>query len=145
MFPRSIQTSLISLGIALSMLAVATGPASARPADPQAAADQGALAQRHDNAPTSSLAGTTSAQQDLRSPDARDAATPAIIARAKAQEQYYTSYGQPQPIQAPGTQVSPESDVDWLPIAFAVAAALLLAGIGVTTVKLRRRRVGAAF
>jgi hypothetical protein len=144
MFPRPIQTSLISLGIALSTLAVATAPA-------------GAHMQPRDSASTSSLAGTVAPRQDLRSPDARDAATPAIDRAGRAQEQSYTSYGHPQPIQAPATGYTPHpiqvaateasrgsSDVDWLPIGLAVVAAIGLAGIGVMTVK-RRRRVGTAF
>jgi hypothetical protein len=50
----------------------------------------------------------------------------------------------PHPVRVPAAEASPaSSDVDWLPIGLAVVAALGLAGIGVMTVK-RRRRVGTA-
>ena len=59
---------------------------------------------------------------------------------AEAQERYYSSYGEPQPLpvaQAP----EPSDDSPWLPIALSVAVALAVIAAGSTVARrLRRRR-----
>jgi hypothetical protein len=95
-----------------------------------------------------------SAQQDLRSPDARDAATaatvaggatdptPAQLARARAQERYYSSYGESAPLIPSPQPASPDGGIGWLPVALlATAGALVVAGgsWGRRRVRVRRR------
>ena len=65
--PRTALRSIAACTLACGLLATTTGSAAARPMDDDRA-----------DVPTSSLAGTTSEtpRQDLRSPDARDAARP---------------------------------------------------------------------
>jgi hypothetical protein len=90
------------------------------------------------------IAGTTPSQaQDLRSPDARDAAhakTPADIAAALAQERYYSSYGdrepldvtaaqyaqqgRPEPATAPAAE--PSDGIDSLPFVLGLIGALIV-------------------
>lgn len=141
MFPprtiRSIVTCLLACGL------LATSSAAARPID-----------DARDGAPTSSLAGTTSVcppnlpdgattsclpattpQQDLRSPDARDAVDAERIARTM--EQYYQSYDEPKPVTAPAAPAPDDSP--WLLISvIAGGLALVLAS---TALIVRRRRV----
>ena len=87
--PRTAVRSIVACTLACGLLATMTSSAVARPTDDARYA-----------APTSSLAGTTSdtPRQDLRSPDARDAADSERI--AKAMEQYYATYDEPKPITA---------------------------------------------
>jgi hypothetical protein len=83
--------------------------------------------------PTSSLAGTTSGQE-LRSPDAADAARAGDI--AKAMEHYQRSQ--------PATTIASSNDAPvWPEIAFAGVVLLATAG-GVVRVRLRRSRRVAA-
>ena len=85
-------------------------------------------------APTSSLAGTTSAQ-DLSSPDAADAARAGEI--AKTMEHYQRS-------QPPVAQAAPSDDTPaWPEIAFAGVVLLATAG-GIVRVRVRRARRVAA-
>ena len=60
--PRTTARSIVACALACGLLATTTTAAGARPVDTRG------------DVPTSSLAGTTSPRQDLRSPDARDAA-----------------------------------------------------------------------
>jgi hypothetical protein len=118
--------ALVLLGLTL------TGPAAARPFDDTRQGLQ-----------TSSLAGTTS-KQDLRSPDAMDAARQNEIELAI--ERYYSSYGEPEPLpvaEAPAP-VPADDDVPWLPIALAAAAALAVVAGSATHIRLRRRRAAGA-
>jgi hypothetical protein len=88
-------------------------------------------------APTSSLAGTTS-MQDLRSPDAADAARAGDI--AKAMEHYQRS----QPTTVAATPASHDNDAPaWPEIAFAGVVLLATAG-GVVRVRMRRHQRVAA-
>ena len=82
------------------------------------------------------------AQQDLRSPDTRDAASAAL-----APERYFSSYGAPEPVtrtQSP----APSDGTPWLPIALSAGAALAVIALSSTQlrrVRTRRRRpVGTA-
>jgi hypothetical protein len=86
------------------------------------------------DARTSSLAGTTAPRQDLRSPDARDAANAERI--ALAMEQYYSTYSEPKPATAPAAPAPDGSP--WLLISvIAGGLALVLAS---TALIMRRRR-----
>ena len=144
--PRTAVRSIIACTLACGLLATTTGSAVARPIDDARA-----------GAPTSSLAGTTSEtpRQDLRSPDARDAARPVVQdlrspdARdaanaeqiARSMEVYYQSFGKPVPdapfaSQAPTTP-SPTDETPWLLVS-AIAAAL--AGALASAALVLRRR-----
>jgi hypothetical protein len=97
---------------------------------------------------TSGLAGTSSSpDQDLRSPDARDAArpqTPADVTAALAQEGYYSSYCEPEPPAAPQAP-SPPNDTPWFAIALSIGAALAIVAASAThLLRLRRRRAARA-
>ena len=97
------------------------------------------------------IAVAPSSANDLRSPDARDAAD-AIVLRhaalsdlrspdtrnvaddttegAMAQERYYSSYGTPEPVQVPVAR--PQSHFDWAPIGIGGGLLVLcLVGVGV--------------
>jgi hypothetical protein len=129
--PRTIRT----IAAALAALVIAAPPAFAMPIDGPV----------H----TSSLAGTTSVpKQDLRSPDARDAAerpqAPADVTAALAQERYYSSYG-PAPVTAPSTATAADTSdgIDSLPFVLGLAGALIVgiaAGTGMHLLVVRRRQ-----
>jgi hypothetical protein len=142
--PRTAIRSIVACTLAFGLLATTmSGPAAARPIDARA------------DAPTSSLAGTTDPRQDLRSPDARDAASPvpqdlrSPDARdaasteqiARSTEAYYQSFGVPVPVapfSSPAPVSPPADETPWLLIS-AVAAAL--AGVLATgALALRHRR-----
>ena len=97
------------------------------------------------NAAAESLPGKTSTPwQDLRSPDSRDAARAAKI--ALAQERYYSSYGEPEPLAPPRSPVASD-DTPWLPVALPVAATLAIVAAGAAhliRLRIRRRRAGRA-
>ena len=131
-----IRRPAIVTALAAALLGVTLGgPAAARPTD------------IHDGWETSSLAGTTSTpRQDLRSPDAIDAARQDDV--ALAMERYYQSYGEPAPLVADTPAPAPvDDDAPLLPIAIAVAAALAVVAASATHVRrlrLRRRRTAGA-
>jgi hypothetical protein len=55
------------------------------------------------------------------------------------QEQYYSSYGEPEPLSAPP---APANETPWLPIAISAALAMALAAVGASRfrrVRVRRR------
>jgi hypothetical protein len=68
-------------------------------------------------------------------PEAIDAAT----AAAEAQERYYSSYGEPQP-RTVAQPPAPSDDTPWLPIALSVAAALAIVAAGATLARRPRIR-----
>jgi hypothetical protein len=82
--------------------------------------------------------------QDLRSPDARDAARSTEI--AVALRRYYSSHPEPAPVAAaPSTGTSHDSR--WLTIALSVAATLAVVAIsstGLRRLRIRRRRAAVA-
>jgi hypothetical protein len=86
--PRTIRT----IAAALTALVIAAPPAFAMPID----------------SPGHPSETTSAPKQDLRSPDARDAAkrpqTPADVTAALAQERYYSSYGDPEPLDVTAAQ-----------------------------------------
>jgi hypothetical protein len=87
---------------------------------------------------TSGLAGTTA--QDFRTPDgasATDAARREQI--ALAQERYYSSYGEPEPLPAAEPAAPVDDPEPLLPIAVATAALLTIVGASVTLARRRRR------
>ena len=140
MFPPRTIRSIVTCVLACGLLAITTSSAVARPADDARYA-----------APTSSLAGTTSKtpaacspnlpdaasmaclealttpRQDLRSPDARDAANAEFIARQM--EQYYERLGTREPVAQPAV-AAPADDSPWLLVSvFAGGLALALASV----------------
>jgi hypothetical protein len=129
--PRTTIRSIVACMLACGLLATMTSTAAAMPLDARG------------DAPTSSLAGTTSdtPRQDLRSPDARDAADTERIARTM--EQYYQSFDKPVP-EAPFATAAPAStpeDSPFLVISvIAGGLALVLAG---TALVVRHRRTPA--
>jgi hypothetical protein len=131
---------ILRIAIACALLATAMSTAaSARPLQDLRSPDA------RDAAQTSSLAGTIShTRQDLRSPDSRDAARAEEI--ALAQERYDASYREPEPpvvAQSP----APSDDSPWLPVALFVAAAFAViaaSAVGVGRVRIRRRRAAQA-
>jgi hypothetical protein len=125
------RATIVTLLASVLFAVTLSGPATAEPID------------YREKAPTSSLAGTTS-YQDLRSPDAMDAARQNEIELAI--ERYYQSYGEPEPLpvaEAPAP-VPADDDAPWLPIALAAAAALAVVAGSATHVRLRRRRAAGA-
>ena len=65
-----------------------------------------------------------------------DNVTPAADS-ALAQERYYMSYGEPEPL----TRPLPSDDTPWLPIALSITAALVIVATSATPLRrLRRRR-----
>jgi hypothetical protein len=139
--PRTALRSIAAATLVCGLLA--TSSAAARQID-----------DARDGVSTSSLAGTTSTtvcspdlpdgattscvvkKQDLRSPDARDAAGAEVIAHQM--EQYYASLGAREPVTPPAT-AAPADDAPWLLISvIAGGLALVLAS---TAMVLRRRRV----
>jgi hypothetical protein len=61
---------------------------------------------------------------------------------AQAQEDYYASYGAPEPVAGP-EDAAPTGDVPWLAISASLAAVLLIVGLSATQVhrvRIRRRR-----
>ena len=65
---------------------------------------------------------------------------------ALAQEQYLGSYGEPQPLSAPQPPITSD-DTAWLPIALAIAGALVIVAASATQfrrLRVRRRRAAAA-
>jgi hypothetical protein len=157
-----IRRSAIVTALALALLGTTlSGPAAAQPTD------------IHDGWETSSSADTTSTpRQDLRSPDAIDAARQIQIALAMeryyqgepgsqvaeapaqapsdddaalAKERYYQSYGEPAPLVADTPAPAPvDDDAPLLPIAIAVATALAVIAASATHLRLRRRRTAGA-
>jgi hypothetical protein len=95
------------------------------------------------------------AKQDLRSPDARDAAVratdpkprpfwsyryrmdPKQSAALLAQEQYYSSYGEPTPV--PPRSAAHDDHSPWLTIGLGVGLIALVAGAVALAVRTRRR------
>jgi hypothetical protein len=63
------------------------------------------------------------AQERYYSSYAKPRPTDAGTSAARSQERYYSSYGEPTPLIAPESP-PPSNDTPWLPIAFAIAAAL---------------------
>ena len=143
--PRTAIRSIVACTLACGLLATTTSSAAARPID-----DRG-------DVPTSSLAGTTTPRQDLRSPDTRDAAREQVQdlrspdARdaanaeqiARSMEAYYQSFDEPVPV-APFTSTAPTSappadETPWLLIS--VLAGGLALVLSSTALVLRRRRV----
>ena len=146
--PRTAVRSIVACTLACGLLAITTSAAVARPADDARYA-----------APTSSLAGTTSKtpaacspnlpdavsmaclealttpRQDLRSPDARDAADTERI--AKAMEQYYATYEEPKPVTAPAAP-APDDSPFFVISVIAGGLALMVASVALV---MRRRRV----
>jgi hypothetical protein len=129
-----IRRPTVVTALALALLATTmAGPAAARP---------------NDELPTSSLAGTTDStpRQDLRSPDAIDAARQNEIELAI--ERYYQSYGEPEPLpvaQAPAP-VPADDDAPWLPIGVVAVVTLAVVAASATHVRrlrIRRQRVAA--
>ena len=122
--PRSIRT--ITTAIVIAALAAPT--ALAQPADI--------------DAPLAKAA-SDSHKQHLRSPD--KAGSPSLTSaadRALAQERYYTSYGEPEPLTRPQSPV-PSDDTPWLPIALSITAGLVIvatSGTQLRRLRLRRRR-----
>lgn len=122
--PRTIAT----IATALAAVVIAAPVALARPIDDPARYRVDA-------------ATTTATKQDLRSPDARDAArpkTPADVTAALAQERYYSSYGDPEPLSLP-QPTAPYDETPWLPIAAFIAIALAI--VAATATQLRRVRI----
>jgi hypothetical protein len=135
---RSIQRLAIVSALAGALLVFAIGGvAPARPLDPPSL--EPATPWQDLRSPDARDAARTSSdaepRQDLRGPDAREAARAAETSRAW--ERYYTRYLEPQP-PAPAPSPAPADDTPWLPIALSIAAAL--AAVGASTVHVRRRR-----
>jgi hypothetical protein len=146
-------TRTAALALALAALAA-----------PTAAAQQQDL-RSPDARDTARAAPTAAQQRDLRSPDARDAGTSAPLAHpqplkdygknaatgdhvtpdsspALAQERYFSSYGEPEPLTQPQSP-APSDDTPWLPIALAITGALVIVAASATQLRrlrLRRRR-----
>jgi hypothetical protein len=140
--PQSIRSSTLVVALSLALLTSAmSGPAAARPLD-----------HLRTEAPTSSLAGTTDPRQDLRSPDATDAARRAESA-ALAIERSYSSYSTPRsdrtidatPKPAPEpVAVTDRNGIDWTAIGAVLAGGLLtITAVVAFTVRRPRRRVTA--
>jgi hypothetical protein len=142
--PHTTVRSIVACALACGLLATTMSAAAARPMD-----------DGRGGVPTSSLAGTTSKtprqdlrspdardaaradRQDLRSPDARDAAFQESIARTM--EDYYSTYGQPEPVKEPAPAAAPHDDSPYVLIsAIAAGLAVVLAS---GALMLRRRRV----
>jgi hypothetical protein len=139
--PRTALRSVIACTLACGLLA--TSSAAARQIDD---AHGGATTSSPtvttcpphipDGASTSCLPAGAAPRQDLRSPDARDAARAELIARQM--EQYYEQLGGVEPVAQPAV-AAPADDSPWLPISvIAGALALVLASAALV---LRRRRV----
>jgi hypothetical protein len=58
---------------------------------------------------------------------------------ARAQESYYTSYGNPAPLSRPSTLVE-DGGTDWFAIGIAIGGACLLAGVPMVMLMRTRRR-----
>lgn len=121
--PLSTVRAIVACTLACGLLATMTsGPAAARPID-DARAD----------APTSSLAGTTTPRQHPRSSDARD--TEQI---AHAMEDYYQSFGKPVPVAPSKTATQPPThDTAWLLVS--AVAAVFAGALVIRAFALRRR------
>lgn len=143
--PRTAVRTIVACTLACGLLA--TSSAAARPTDDsRGGATTSSLAgttstlpvcapNLPDGATTTCLPATTTPRQDLRAPDARDAADAERIARTM--EQYYASYDEPKPVTAPAAPAP--NDSPWLVISvIAGALALVLAS---TAMVMRRRRV----
>jgi hypothetical protein len=143
---RPIIVTALACGLVAIMM---SGPAAARPIDVRV------------EAPTSSLAGTTSSTprqdlrnadnrapvgaQDLRSPDALDAARQNEIQLAL--ERYYSSYGEPEPLPVAEAPAPADDDAPWLPIALIAASTLTIVAASAThlrRLRIRRRRTAGA-
>jgi hypothetical protein len=64
--------------------------------------------------------------------------TPADLEPALAQERYYQSYGDPEPLTV-AQSPTPSDDTPWLPIALSAAVALTI--VAASTTKVRRLRI----
>jgi hypothetical protein len=144
--PRTTIRSITACMLACGLLATTTSAAGARPIDDARA-----------GARTSSLAGTmsTTPRQDLRSPDARDAArggvqdlrspdardAAVVESIARTMEDYYATLGQPEPV-IPPAGPAPTDDSPWLLVG-AIGTALALV-TGSAAHLLRRRRAAGA-
>jgi hypothetical protein len=60
-------------------------------------------------------------------------------AAARAQERYYSSYGKPEPLTPPQSP-SPSDDMPWLPIALSIVITVVVATASATRLRIRRRR-----
>jgi hypothetical protein len=60
---------------------------------------------------------------------------------ARAQERYYSSYGEPAPL-APLSEPATDGGIDWTSIGIVLGGTCLLAGAVITLVKRTRRRTG---
>jgi hypothetical protein len=78
------------------------------------------------------MTGPAAAQQDLRGPEARD------VENALAQERYYSSYGEPEPLALPQSP-APSGDTPWLLIALPIAATVAI--VAASAAHLRRNRI----
>ena len=121
-----------TLAGALAIAALAAPAAHARPAAPDAPA------------------GTTPPArivQNLRTPDAQDAAAQVAQHKgsAQAQARYYAAQGAPDPIQQPARSVSADDGRQWTTIAAGLAAFLILVGSATFAGRafMRTRRAGA--
>jgi hypothetical protein len=121
-----------TLAGALAIGALAAPAALARPAAPDAPAGNVKQAR---------------IVQDLRSPDAKDAASQAAqrAGAAAAQGRYYASYGKPAPIQQPDRSVSADDGTPWMAFAAGFAALLILVASVTLAGRafMRTRRAGA--
>jgi hypothetical protein len=82
------------------------------------------------------------AQEQYYSSYADPQPSSAATAAAQSQERYYSSYGKPQPLPPPP---GPSNDAPWLPIALAIASITAIMGASTTQVRrLRNRRRRAA-
>jgi hypothetical protein len=130
--PRTSPT----IAAALAALAIAAPAASATPTDP-----------RQLDMHASTVHKPAAPQQDLRSPDAQDAARPtppADITAALAQERYYSSYGEPEPITPPASAPTADTGdgIAPLPFMLGLVGALIVglaAGSGLHQLHVRRR------
>jgi hypothetical protein len=132
-----------SLAAALTTVAIAApgAVAQAKPVDthvPVAQATQDLRSpDARDAARTPSLGGTVSPKQDLRSPDARDAAVPQPDINARGATAVDSST---RPAPAPVPASTGGDGIDWAPIALGLAGALLgIAGLGALAVRHARR------
>jgi hypothetical protein len=117
--PRSTVRAIVACTLACGLLATTTsGPAAARPID---------------DGPTSSLAGTTTPRQELRSSNARDAEQ-----IAHAMEDYYQSFDEPAAVASP-QPTSPPPAPDTPGQLISAVAAVVVGALAASAFALRRR------
>ena len=145
--PRTIIRSIVACALACGLLATMTSAAAGLPIDDLRA-----------DAPTSSLAGTTSTtprtsttgggfgaardywanRKPSERPPAYQPAPKQVPYHARMQEQHYSSYGEPKPVTTPAPAAPATSDSPWLLISvIAGGLALVLASAALI---MRRRR-----